>query len=299
MFRRQAQRKPSRLKRWAIKSAIFCAVLLAVCFPNPSATCRHLSHIRDPQAMIDPDAPGVIAISGEIESALRKTANDPSAADQAIANDPRLLESVEAVVYHRVKYAYDWDTWGNLDYLPTVSEVIELGREDCDGRAVLAASVLTRLGVGARLVGNTSHVWVWTPIGETMGPQGAKAVEVTPGGVQINWRGIVEIPRTLAFGVAMFPLIRELILTATIWLLILPRGVSPWRASIIGSLMFAALLALRWGGWPTRYGWLITGLVLLALAVMMAVKSPRRDTRESGKREEFTIDPREQADVAM
>lgn len=249
--------------------------------------------------MIDPDAPEVIAIADTIESALRKTAKDPSAADQAIANDPRLLESVEAVVYQRVKYAYDWDTWGNLDYLPTVSEVIEMGREDCDGRAVLAASLLTRLGVEARLVGNTSHAWVWTPFGETMGPQGAKAVEVTPGGVQINWRGIVEIPRTLALGVAMFPLIRELILIATIWLLILPRGVSRWRAMFIAVLLIAALFALRWGGWPTRYGWLITGLVLLALAVMMAVKSPRRDTRESGNLEEFTIDPGEQADVAM
>lgn len=244
--------------------------------------------------MIDPDAPGVIAIANEVETALRETYKDPSA---AIATDPRLLEIVEAVVNHRVTYAYDWDTWGNLDYLPTVHEVIELGREDCDGRAVLAASVLTRLGVEARLVGNTSHVWVWTPIGETMGPQESKAVEVTPDGVRFNWRGVVEIPRTLAFGVAMFPLLRELILTATIWLLILPRGVSQKRAAFIALLLIAALFAMRWGGWPTHYGWLITGLVLLALAVKMAVKPPQRDTDDSSV-EDFAIDPHESPDIA-
>ena len=106
-----------------------------------------------------------------------------------------------------------------------------------------------------------------------------------------------EIPRTFAFGVAMFPLLRELILTATIWLLILPRCVSKSRAAVIAILLIAALFALRWGGWPTRYGWLTTGLVLLALAVMMAVKSRRRFDRERSGVEEFTIDPHKSPDI--
>ena len=54
-----------------------------------------------------------------------------------ISEPHALVRGVEKFVYGHVPYAWDWDTWGVADYLPSVAEVRRMGREDCDGRAVV------------------------------------------------------------------------------------------------------------------------------------------------------------------
>ena len=263
-----------RVGRWVVKTVVFAVVVGAVCFPYPGLAWRHVSHWRHPQAMIDADAPAVGRWVAQLDARLGGHPHTPIEALDAAAVRRRLV-AVQTMVRERIAYAFDWQVWGNVDYLPTVREVIRSGREDCDGQAVLAASMLKRMGFDARLVANSSHVWVWTPQGKIMGPQAVQAVQTTPGGLRFNWRGLVEVPRTLAFGIAVFPLVRELFLTLVLWWLWLRPGCSVARAAACAVLWIAALMALRWGGYPIRYGWMATGLVLCVAAVMMSIRAPR------------------------
>ncbi|MBX3394635.1 MAG: hypothetical protein KF841_04655 [Phycisphaerae bacterium] len=168
---------------------------------------------------------------------------------------PRVVQQVvENLVYREVRYQWDWEVWGVADYMPTVAEMFEQARkapdgvlrEDCDGRAVMAASLMRRLGYKSELVTDLKHVWVMTPQGEFMGPGGRKAVRSTPEGNRTDLgTALLNIPIAMSFGVMVFPLSRELILVATALLLLLHRRMS-WRAAAIGGLLlFQGLFFMR------------------------------------------------------
>ena len=116
--------------RIPVKWAIFAVVVLLVCFPYPHMLIRHVRHWRDPDALIAPDAQVLRPFVEELLPLL-----DNRSPEEA-------LEHVERYVYEKIPYEWDWNTWGVADYLPTVEEVMEKGVEDCDGRAVIAASLL-------------------------------------------------------------------------------------------------------------------------------------------------------------
>lgn len=61
-----------------------------------------------------------------------------------------MLEEIEKFVYEKNKSAWDWEVWGNVNYIPTVEEAIASGREDCDGQAIVGASMLREYGYDAR-----------------------------------------------------------------------------------------------------------------------------------------------------
>jgi hypothetical protein len=189
------------------------------------------------------------------------------------------LRYVEQFVYKRVPYDWDWNTWGMADYFPSVDEVLRIGREDCDGRAVVAASLLKNLGYDARIVTDFAHVWVTTPQGQTMGPGKTKTVEVTEKGVKLDLSGLKQIPQTLAYGIAVFPLPRELILLAVFWLLLM-RGREYLRPMLAGVLLTAGLLLVRHGGADYRgpkfaLEWLGLGLVVAGILALCARRPGR------------------------
>lgn len=219
--------------RWPVKWAIFGLVYAIVCFPYPRLAISHLRHWSDPNALIDPDAPELQPLVADL-----RTKWTPA------LSQAETLKLVESFVYKRVPYDWDWNTWGMADYLPTIEEVLRMGREDCDGRAVIAASLLRNLGIDARLVTDFAHVWVSTPHGETMGPGQIKTIEVTQEGVRIDARGLFRIPQNLAYGIAVFPLPRELILLFVFWTLLL--GPVSWpRALVALTFLLAGLLVVR------------------------------------------------------
>lgn len=222
--------------RVPVKWMVFGLTVLAVCFPYPGRLLAHVRHWRDPNALIEPDAPAIQPFVDELRPRL---ADSP----------PRVvLQQVERFVCEKIEYAWDWDTWGTADYLPTVTEVIEAGKEDCDGRAVVAASLLQRFGFNAQLVTDFAHMWVKTDFGETMGPGKKKAVIATERGLRFQLSALTELPRASAYGVAVFPLFRELIIVGVLWLLLLRRS-GGTLASAIGLVCFVVGLALlRAGG---------------------------------------------------
>lgn len=228
--------------RWFVRlpaKVLLAAVAVTlVTFPYPQLLLRHIEHWRNPNALIDAESPALEPLLASLEPEVTALGDDHE----------QILKTVESRVYKAVPYAWDWDTWGTADYMPTVEETLRLGKEDCDGRAVVAASVLRHFGYETELVTDFAHVWVKTDKGETMGPGGRKVVEGGKKGVAFNLAGLVELPNALAFGVAVFPLERELILLVVFWWLCLRRrgGATVMWCSLL--FLLNGLIFLRAGG---------------------------------------------------
>ncbi len=258
--------------RLPIKWTVFGLTVLIVCFPYPSRFVSHVRHWSDPNALIEPDAPAIQPFVDELRPML---ADDPP---------PReALKRVERYVLEKIPYAWDWVTWGTADYLPTVTEAVEMGREDCDGRAVVAASVLQSLGFNAQIVTDLSHVWVKTDQGELMGPGKKKAIVATEKGLRVRLSALTELPKALAYGSAVFPLIRELVILVVLWVLLL-RSEHEFSVRASGLVcLLTGLFILRAGGQDYRapvpfLQW--TGLVMLLGGVGWLLFLRKRRTRE-------------------
>ncbi|MFH0981720.1 MAG: transglutaminase-like domain-containing protein [Planctomycetota bacterium] len=267
--------------RWPIKWAAVGLTYFLVCYPYPRLFSRHVQHWRNPNALIEPQAPGLQPLVAELREGLA----DPSDPQQT-------MKAVERFVKARIPYAFDWETWGVADYLPTVDEVLTMGREDCDGQAVVAASLLQNLGYRAELVTDFMHVWVKTDRGELMGPRPRKALVATDRGVQVNWgwRLIAEFSDAMAYGIGVFPAGRQVIVLLAVWLaLIGPR--TGWRTVLVGGLLlFAGLLVMREGGrdWRTPIRWvqwvgfaqLVAGVTVLVWSGTMVRRTMETETRQ-------------------
>jgi hypothetical protein len=262
--------------RWLIKVLAVAIVVFFVLYPRPSLLVRDIHHVRNLNALVQPNDP-----------ALAPWAEELAARIPPHATPAELHHTVEQFVYDKVPYAFDWQTWGVVDYTPTVDEIIAKGREDCDGRAVIAASLLRHYDPTAVLATDFMHMWVNTSSGPLMHPSGPAALVATKEGYRINWRNALDITHP-AIGMALYPFGRELIIFVAVWWALCdPR----MRAR---SLLLAALLALNGvlmirlaasNPWqPVRWGvWL--GFAQIAFAIVWAARSAhaamRRSTRAS------------------
>jgi hypothetical protein len=253
-----------RYVRWPVKSLIFLLTVFVVCFPCPGRFVEHVRRWSDPNALVEPNEAALRPWFEELQTRV-----DPA----ALAEQPSTaLRVVERFVYEKVPYDWDWNTWGIADYLPTVAEVAQAGREDCDGRAVVAASLLRKLGVEAEIVTDFSHVWVKTPHGETMGPGKRRAVEGTDKGLRVNPNALLELPKALAFGVAVFPLARELVIVAVLWLLLIPATGPKWLKVVTLMLMLGGLAMLKVGGanfYRQQAAWQWLGVLAVAAGIVL------------------------------
>ena len=264
-----------RVIRWPLKTALFLVVVIWVCFPDPRLLTRNLRNWFRLQELVEPDHP-------ELQPWVERVRADL----QPRTSPRRALAQVEAFVRQAVPYEWDWVTWGAADYLPTLSEMLALRpvREDCDGRAVAAASMLQKLGYDARLVTDLKHVWVWTPQGETMGPGGRKFVESDQRGTRLNWAALTATPANLAYGIAAFPWTRELIVLLTFWLLLLRRAPRwPWAllglaVLLDGWLIFRLACRNPWpaGLWDSVGALLGWGHVAAAVLIILGTGERRR-----------------------
>lgn len=236
------------LKRAGWKLALLAAVVLFALYPNPVLLVRQIGHYVNMEALIQPDLPAMPEINREIDQLL---ATNTSALTE--------LKTVERFVYRRVPYQYDWHGWWNLDYWPTAAEVWERKREDCDGRAVLAVSILRARGYPeARLVANLQHVWVAVGTNELMGPmadknfrrEGGKVVD----GKLVGAKTIITLPKlkTLLDSLAMtckFPAWRVVLMLVTLLALVFHPGADTGR--------FAMLCALLLAGYAVFLDWCV------------------------------------------
>jgi hypothetical protein len=259
--------------RWPVKAAIFGLAVLAVCFPYPQRLVKHVARWSNPNRLVEADAAALQPLVREFNELI---ADGPSPEETLIR--------AERFVYEKVPYAWDWETWGVADFIPTVSETIEKGREDCDGRAVIAASLLTAVGIPAEIVTDFAHVWVRTEFGEAMGPGATQAVVATEEGLKIDPAGTLQLPRALAYGVAVFPFPRTLILTVVLWMLVIDWRVS-WPHKLIPViLLIAGLLVLRFGGrdYYALRAWIqLCGVGMMLFGILWALMTARRYGRRN------------------
>ena len=223
--------------RCPLKLIVFALGTALVLFPKVWLIPTVLERYGDMDSVLDPQHAGLGALEEQLRSEL--------AAD---ADASHALQAVQRTVCEQIPYGWDWEVWGVAEYLPTVDEVFKRGREDCDGRAVVAASLLRRLGYDAWLVSDLLHVWVQTPEGETMSPTGGeKALVGTKVGTKTRVSpGVIRnAARGLAYGVAVFPLSRELIILALLCVLSIQPWSSVWRRVAGGLLLWAALEVMR------------------------------------------------------
>ncbi len=263
------------LVRAPIKLIAFALVTAAVLYPKPWLVPTWIHRLRDMNSVLQPDAAGLAPLEDE---ARRRSPQG--------AAGPAMLAVVQRVVYERIPYAHDWDTWGVMDYLPNVDETLALGREDCDGRAVVAASLLRRMGYEATIVSDLKHVWVHTPAGETMSPGvGAKTLSGEPSGTRSRWldvAALANLGRGVAYGIAAFPLMRETVIVAAFALLAMHPWSSIGRRIVGAALLFGGLAALRLAGTASQelakhpaLLWIGAGLALSGWLTLAIWRRPR------------------------
>lgn len=263
--------------RLLVKWLLFGLVTTFALFPNPVLLARHVQHVRDVDALIQPDLPEIAAINREIDAKLNPEA-------------PRKDEfrAVERWVYERIRYQYDWFNWGNLDYWPTVAEVLERKREDCDGQAVLAVSILRARGFKtAHVVANLQHVWAAVDGDELMGPQKDKNLR------RVGGKTVLTLPqwRTVLASSAMickFPALRSLlILAAALGLAYHPCRHLTGLFAVFTVALLGFILLLDWGNrFDARaqtlvLGPLIGSMMLLGGALAGALLADRFLSRKS------------------
>lgn len=268
-----ARLNPARRRlRWPMKVAIFLFAILLVTFPRLDLLARNIAHWRNVNALIDPLSPALDGLVAELDPLLAARPRGPEA-----------LAIVEGTVNTHIPYAWDWQTWGVADYMPTVEQTMAAGREDCDGRALVAASLLQRFGYDARLKSDLTHVWVWTPEGETMAPRdtaGRAMIGADSGGTRLDLLALadpralfIDMPKAVAYGVSVFPLWREIVLLSVFCGLMVRPGFSPGRAVIGAASLVAAGMLLRYscGEVPCAHGaWGGLALTLSGVRSMIA-----------------------------
>jgi len=201
--------KPRFIWRLAFKSVILGCVVFAVLYPNPVLFFKQIQNFLDMESLIQPDFSGINLINREIDAVL-----PPDAAQDY---EFRL---VQRYVYQHIQYEYDWENWGNIDFWPNAEQVWKRQKEDCDGRAVLAVSILRSRGFeSAKLVGNIRHIWVDVDRHELMGPDKEQTIRREGGKTVIVLPSRDLMFSSIALHITEFPAIRNLGLVFTILLL--------------------------------------------------------------------------------
>lgn len=152
---------PSRWRsiflRWTFKSLFFVCLSVVVLNPNLRRAFQQVDHTLEPERLIQTNFQALPCINAQIDRYVRS--------DGGRRSEARL---VAKFVLKKIKYISDYENWGNLDYWPTAEEVWQKRQEDCDGRAILAASILRSRGFhSAALAVGLDHMWVIVDENET------------------------------------------------------------------------------------------------------------------------------------
>ena len=229
-----ARQRP--LKRISLKLALLAVVVLFALYPNPVLLVRQIGHLLDMESLIQPDLPAMPEINRSIDQLL---------ATNTVALTE--LKAVERFVLRRISYQYDWHGWWNLDYWPTAAEVWERQREDCDGRAVLAVSILRARGhQNARLVANLQHVWVAVGTNELMGPMVDKNFRREGGKTIVTFPALKTLLDSLAM-TCKFPAWRVVLMLVTLLALVFHPAMDRGRFAMLCAAMLAGYVVfLDW-----------------------------------------------------
>ena len=185
-----------------LKLCLLILFILLVLFPNPTLLLKQLSVYGNVDSLIQTDFDGIDQINQEITAVLPNN-----------VTREQEFTAVQRYVYEHIAYAYDWENWLNIDYWPTAAEVWNQKQEDCDGQAVLAASILRSRGFSsAKLAGNMRHIWVAVDRDALMGPESEQTIRREDGKVRITLPSWELLLGSFAIGLADFQEFRSLLI---------------------------------------------------------------------------------------
>ena len=142
-------RKAQIVRRWIVKALIFVAFAVLVLNPNLKRAALQVRHTLTPDTGRLCRSPPY-GINEQIDRFVLS--------DHGRRSEPRLIAKF---VVKKIRYVSDYENWGNLGYWPGLEEVWQRRQEDCDGRAILATSILRSRGyASAHLVIGLDHMWI-------------------------------------------------------------------------------------------------------------------------------------------
>jgi hypothetical protein len=179
-----------RLPRRTTVAVICLLWAVLVLYPNPLLLPRAIAHAYNPT--VDPAAVQAIAAQ--------------------LPDDPAYIE--QYVNGTLVPYAVPWQTYGVPWYYPTPREVLAKGGSDCEGRAVVFASILKAKGIPFTLRASFDHIWVEYPSKQPNPSENASIAIMDDGHLQVpqswDWHASYELNKEYFWDPA--PLSRKLLL---------------------------------------------------------------------------------------
>ncbi len=154
----------TRLLKFSPRSAIALLWILFILYPNPLLLARSIAHALNPP--VEP-------------AAVQAWADE-------LPNDPAYIE--QQVLGRFVPYAVPWQSYGVPWYYPTTSEVVAMGKGDCQARMLVLASILKAKDIPYRLEASLDHIWVDYPGNQSNELENAELALLQDGKLQLPER---------------------------------------------------------------------------------------------------------------
>ncbi len=127
---------------------------------KPSEWPAQVTHKFDLPSTIDPDHVQISELNAEIEKSwagVRKYHKG----DQMMEDE---IDFIGREIKELIEYCPDLENpnYQAFEHFPTVSQVLETKKDDCDGRAIVACSLLIHRGYDSYVIMNERHAWVIT-----------------------------------------------------------------------------------------------------------------------------------------
>ncbi len=257
--------------RFMLKFVFFLFVLMIVVSPNPVLNVKQISaYINTEQLFQSFD--DLKTVNATIDSMLPE---DYSFKDE--------YNTIVRFVYQHVPYQFDWDNWSNAEYWPSAEETWKRGREDCDGRAILAVAIFRSRGyTDANIVGSMKHLWIKVNGQEGMSPDTEKVMVVQDGRKKMRLPSMVYLLDALASQLAYFPIFRMAVIVLTVLILAFhPTKNLKLLLAILLVSMIGFMLILDWSHYVSFYeevvikANLVIGFLLMTSAFLCALFSKR------------------------
>jgi len=148
--------KRAKYLGFALMTSVFI-IFGAPC--NPLTIYNQVERHLDPTSLLNPNSLSISQFNNEFESFLTSYQTNSKSSQQY---NPQIIEisSLETFVRSRIKYRSDFFQYLVFDHLATDSEIIQVKIDDCDGRAILASSLLIYRGYDAWVIAAPGHYWV-------------------------------------------------------------------------------------------------------------------------------------------
>jgi len=134
---------------------------------NPIITANQVRRRVDPPSLLDPDSLVIYELNLEFETFFRKHQQLIGSSKSWALLDPQIaeIESIELFIEFHIEYRSDFDQYLTFDHLATDVEIARAGSDDCDGRAILATSLLLHRGYDVWVLVGPRHYSVGVILG--------------------------------------------------------------------------------------------------------------------------------------